>query len=202
MEWLDRDSKRRDSLARLPKLLIKRWSVEISQVGNSPRIKYREVLNFWGMGGEYRGNLAARSSRRIKSLFLRPISAFGWLVSEVCQEFRPGPFSLIAHTIIARSCLPRLRHGKWTVSKAACYSNYTISSLYFSFLPASSWRRRWGHDQVDDNGEKEAPRASFNSETSFFPMEISEFITKRPPTIRASIDSGNLIALTSVDFSD
>lgn len=47
MEWLDRDSKRRDSLAKLPKLLIKRWSVEISQVGNSPRVKYREVLNFW-----------------------------------------------------------------------------------------------------------------------------------------------------------
>lgn len=47
MEWLDCDSKRRDSLARLPKLLIKRWSVEISQVGNSPRVKYREVLNFW-----------------------------------------------------------------------------------------------------------------------------------------------------------
>lgn len=55
---------------------------------------------------------------------------------------------------------------------------------------------------MDDNGEKKAPRASFNSETSFFPMKISEFITKRPPTIRASIDSGNLIALTSVDFSD
>lgn len=47
MEWLDRDSKRRDSLAKLAKLLIKRWSVEISQVGNSPRVKYREVLNFW-----------------------------------------------------------------------------------------------------------------------------------------------------------
>lgn len=66
-------SKRRDSFAKLPKLLIKRWSVEISQVGNSSRVKYREVLNFRGVGGgegEYRGNLAARSSQRIKSPLL------------------------------------------------------------------------------------------------------------------------------------
>lgn len=83
MEWLDRDS-----FTKLPKLLIKRWSVEISQVGNSPRWKYREVLNF--RGGR-RGDIVeilAQANQRIKSLF----SAFGGSYRKYVKNLGLGHF--------------------------------------------------------------------------------------------------------------
>jgi len=46
-------------------------------------------------------------------------------MTEVCQEFSRGPFSLIAYNnYFATRSLPRLRHEMMRVKSADCYMNY------------------------------------------------------------------------------